>query len=328
MKKILLIMFIMGIAATACRDEDTIRIPDFKNAPNLRIQFITEYSFFNFEDLANAKLVYGVYSQNYNEIESVELGLRYQKTGAPSCANRGCTDRIVFKTYTASQLAAKKGVLEDEEILFTEVATALGMDLDDFKGGDLFLFDNITTMKDGRVYPDSPAGSSNVPVLFGQPGASFTSAFNIVIGCPLQAAFTGTYTVDQIEGDVNWNPTTVHPGGPTSTIFKEMDVTLVAANPVSRTFNITYIGFENRVFVFNLICDEIQIPLTGLGVSCGGPQLSIVTDPLNPDPLNPYVLATYDPADDSEIIITFTENALNACGGGAVYTQLKLTKKE
>ena len=77
-------------------------------------------------------------------------------------------------------------------------------------------------------------------------------------------------------------------------------------------------GFGPYVWNFSLICDEVVVPgSVDTGVGCGG---SIV---IGPGETN----ATYDPNDDSELLINFTDDVGGGGGcGGPVQVQILLTK--
>lgn len=182
-------------AILACRDEDAVRIPDFINAPNFRLQIRPANNFFNVSDLSTAKLVYDIYSQNYTEIEKVEVYVRYQKVGNSSCATGGCLGPFMVKTYVKSDLEAVKGNLLGEEITIQSLVTLLGLTEADIQGGDQFIFNNVTTMTNGTVYPTVTVGSNtNVPAIYSTAGASYTASFSANVGCPYVAAnIAGTY---------------------------------------------------------------------------------------------------------------------------------------
>jgi hypothetical protein len=322
MKKIIVTFIIIISAFSACRDEDTIRLPKFKNAPNFRIQMIPQFSFFNFEDLENAKLVWDVFSQNYSEIESAEISFRYQKQGNPNCANRGCLGPFVLKTYTKSQLSTAKGIIKGETFTLQQVVDLMGVNLNSIGGGDQFLFENKVTMTDGRVYPSLTVGTNdNVPPIFDQPGASYTASFNAIVGCPVPAPFLGKYKLEQLDGDVCWNAGSCAPGTNVDPIFKTGTVELTEVNPITRTFNLTYLGFTDRPFRLILLCGGALVPAQGSGLACSG---NTITWQTNDD----SGIAEFDPTDDSEIIIDFMDNATSACGGTPEYTRFKLTKED
>jgi hypothetical protein len=176
--------------------EENVRIPDFKNAPNVRIQLRATDNYFNLVVLPDSKLVYDIFSENHKELEEVEISFRYLKSGSPACNLGGCLGPFVVKTYTAADFSSK-GIIEGEEITMAELIGIMGLTMGDIGGGDQFLFVNKTTMKDGRVYPSaSAAGQDNVPGIYDTPGASFTGSFNGNVGCPFVIAdLVGMYDV-------------------------------------------------------------------------------------------------------------------------------------
>jgi hypothetical protein len=210
--KIFLSAFILG-CSFACRDEDAVRVPEFLNAPNLRIQLDATENFFNLEVLPDARLVYDVYSENYTEIQEVEISVRFQKNGSVACNQGGCVGPFVVKTYTAADLAANNGAILDETITIAELLTLTGLTPSDIGGGDNFFFVNKTTMTDGRIYPSATvSGQDNVPGIYDTPGASFTASFAGIVACPFVIAdAVGTYTIvaDNFGIRPNPPPTTV-----------------------------------------------------------------------------------------------------------------------
>jgi hypothetical protein len=195
-KKILILTVVVA-SSFACRDEDVVRVPKFKNAPNYRMVIDPDNSFFNIADLGTAKLKYDIYTEIPNELETVEVIFRYQKAGQPACNLFGCSDPFTVKTYTRAQLVAAKGIIKGEEITVQQVLALLGKTESDLGGGDAFLFTNKVTMTDGRVYPTStPNNNTNIPTIFNQVGASYTATFSALVGCPYSSTdIVGTYNV-------------------------------------------------------------------------------------------------------------------------------------
>lgn len=196
MKKLILLTLLIA-SAVACRDEDVIRVPEFQRAPNYRMVIDPVQSFFNLSALNTTKIVYDLFSENYNDFTTIEVIARYQKAGNPPCDQFGCLGPVIIKTYTGAQLAASQGVLRGEEMTAQQVLAAFGLTASDVGGGDQFLFTNKVTMTDGRVYPSTvPGGGTNVPTIFGQAGASYTATFNVAIGCPyVVSELVGMYDV-------------------------------------------------------------------------------------------------------------------------------------
>ena len=298
MKKItkyILSLTALSAALFSCRNEEAVRFPDFKDAANVRIQVDPDFSYFDFSDIANARLKYDVFSENTN-LDEVNIYFVY--TPAVGSAS----DPILIKTYTQADFSAAKGAIRNEEITSADVTSALGITVADLAGGDQFVFLNYTTMADGTVYPsESLPGFVNVDPGFDPAAgtASFTTRFNAIVGCPLEAAFTGTYALEQI-------------AGPNDPFFGFEDrwtaanVTLTATNPIARRFLGTYLTFDSRAFNFTLLCGAVSVPKTSSGLSCGGPSIAWVSDP--------NATFQYNPADDSEIIIEILDNVDPACG--------------
>lgn len=318
MKKLYITLFVLAVLF-ACDEEK--RVPEVMNAPNFRMQLHPDNSYFNFADIDNAKLVYDVFSQNFNEIERVDVTFRYQRNGSPTCANRGCLGPFTVKSYTSADLAAE---IQDEEITIQDVTALLGMTPADLTGGDQFFFQMVTTMKDGRVYPSITVGANdNVPTLFDQPGASYTSAFNAIVGCPLTAAFTGNYKVQQIQGDYNWNSTgSTDPA--VNPVFGNLSSTAVTAvNPITRSVNVTYLGFTARPMTFILLCGGVAVPTQSSGLACSGVAINWTTAGVEGIG---GVLGSYDPASDATFDIQFVDNPTNGCGDDTNLTILRFTK--
>jgi hypothetical protein len=305
MKNSIYYFLLIVLIAFSCKDESEIRIPEFKAGPNVRIQIDPNKSVFDFQDKANTYLGYGLYSEN-KDLEKVEILVTYLPVGGTASA------QLVVKTYTQEDINAAGGAIPDERITLASLGVLFGVDIDDFSGGDQFNFNNRTTMADGTIYPSpTVGGNSNVPSDLAASAAttSYTDNFSAVIGCNIAASFTGDYTLEVITSAGN----TLTPPAPR---YKAGKVTLSAVNPVTRTFTITYFGFD-LPFTFVLLCGDVVVN-TGSGLACAGVSLAWGT----PTP------ATYNPADDSVIDFVMLDNVNGACGeAGTPYpTVLKLTK--
>lgn len=297
-------------ALTACEDDEAVRIPDFMDAPNVRIQIAEDHSYFDFNAINDAYLQYNVYSEN-RDIESIQITFQYV-----SVVEGDTTDPQVIKSY--SQADFSNGIIRDQRITSQELVEAMGMSIADLAGGDQFLFLNRTTLADGRVYPSPTVmGYENIPadIRLAAATTSYTTVFDAIVGCPPDAPFTGTYVLEQVGG-----PADVFNGDPD--IFSEGEVTIEATGPISREFNVGY--FAGSVYdfdadvAFTLLCGEIIVPPTDTGIGCGGPRFTFISTGSNP----------YDPTDDSEIIIRILQNTTGACGVTPnEELTLKLTKK-
>ena len=232
MKKIF--TFVLLITALIACDENT-RIPEFKNALNFRMQIRPTNNFFDISAIETAKLVMDIYSENYNEIETVQLRVRWQKAGNPACASGGCLGPFEVKTFTKSEMAAGKGAIEGYEITSQELVEILGITLADLNGGDQFFFENITTMTNGVVYPTFINGVSNVPAIYATPGASYTSAFTASVGCPFVVAdMVGAWTLTADD----WEVASIPVGSTINIVAGTAANTLVIQNIFGFGFNL------------------------------------------------------------------------------------------
>ncbi|MDX2247755.1 MAG: hypothetical protein SF052_13305 [Bacteroidia bacterium] len=201
MKKLsIFFIFLLLVLAliSGCRQEDAIRFPELEDGANVRIVIDPNASFFNFENLASAKLVYDVYSENKN-IETVEIYAYFVPI------NGDPTIKKLFETYTQADFDAGSGKIHKEfSAQYMVDFFSLGS-LDNLSGGDGFNFRNVTTLTNGRVFSDSTFLSDSPAFGVNRPGAiaqdiiqaaattSFTCCFNTFVGCPSNLG--GTYNV-------------------------------------------------------------------------------------------------------------------------------------
>jgi len=311
MKKLIYLILTSLVAiGISCRDEDEIRVPDFIDAANVRIQIDPENSYFDFQDIDNAFLEYSIYSENEN-INTIQIFFEYANVAAGDT-----TAPAVIKTYTQDSFT--DGVLLDQRITAAELAAAVGLTTQDLNGGDQFLFTNVTTLTDGRVYPSATIlGYQSVPadIRLASATASFTTVFDAIVGCPVSAPFAGEYLVEQISGPDD-------PFNGDDAVFSSMIVDVEETNPIGRIFEVGY--FEGASFdfttevAFTLLCGEIVVGTTDTGIGCGGPRFTYVSTGSSP----------YDDADDSVIIINLLQNTTGACGVTANEpVTLRLTKQ-
>ncbi|MEQ8925751.1 MAG: hypothetical protein RLO81_08030 [Fulvivirga sp.] len=175
----------------SCEDEDSKRIPsEFDKAPNVRINVDPLNSFINIGDINNTAIIYDLYSESKN-LRTIELTVVYSVGGSP-------VDTAVVKTYTQADINAANGVLLQESVTAQELATAFSIALTDIAGGDAFIFNNITTLDNGIIYPSETVnGNLNVTpnIVNSSNTSSFTSSFTAFAGCPSpQEDIAGTYT--------------------------------------------------------------------------------------------------------------------------------------
>lgn len=303
------IVGVVLVLFVSCTEET--RIPEPINAANVRIQFLDPADqLVNFADIANAQIMYSIFSKN-KDLESVELTFIYN-----NAATGLAEGPFVLKTYTQDDFDAANGAIRNEIFTADQLAVLVGKTSGaDLSGGDNFVFANRTTLADGRVYPATTVGGNN-NVTPGLVGNAATEQFSVgwisYVACPVPAGYaTGKYMLEQIAG-----PDDPFFGNPTR--FAPAEVTLIAASPIQRDFNVTYLTFANRVFTMLLVCEDYLVN-DDAGVGCG-PGLRWGT---------PATPGTFDDTDDSVLIVEILENVNNDCGIPANEPlTLRLTKVE
>lgn len=313
MMRYLYIPIIITLIFFSCEDKDAIRVPELQEGANVRIIIDPDNSLFLYNDLANAKIIYDVYSQNQN-IQTVELSVFRQPAGIG--ADTLNSDTVVVREYTQSDFM--DGKILNESITVVDVANAVGVPLDSLDGGDQFIFSNRTELSNGLVFPSRTIGSNDniEPGIVQNPdNASFTAGFAALVACPIDAPFTGTYELKQISG-----PSDVFNGDPD--VFSPGEVTISQDGAIGRKFTTTYVSgsvynFE-VTFNFTLLCGNILVPHTGSGVGCGGGGLNWIGSGNS----------TYDLTDDSELTIEVIDNVDGDCGVGTEPLVFTLTKVE
>ena len=197
MKNIKYLLLVLGILMTiqSCEDEDKVRFPEFIDAANIRIQVSEDFSFLDASDITNAKFVYSVFSENKN-IESVLISAEYY-----NFENDTTYEKREIIRYTQADFDANDGSIYNEEFTAQFLAEKFGLanGASDLSGGDLFNFDNLTTLTNGMQFPDTilsetPYETVNVTpnILQSAATTSFTATFFTFVGCP--SNLEGTYT--------------------------------------------------------------------------------------------------------------------------------------
>lgn len=282
----------------ACEDPDAIRFPEFEEAANVRIQVDEDYQSLKADDLANAKLVFSVFSENTN-IESVVLSGTYYDFYTDSLY-----EKAVVRSWTQADFNSNNGAIRNVELTSDELAQLFGKSSGtDLSGGDRFDFFNLTTLTNGMVFPDTidlPTGEVvNVTpnIINSAATTSFSVGFQAYVACPTALTFgIGDYLLEQIAG-----PDDPFFGMPTR--FATEVVTITALNPIQRSFLCTYLTFDEVEFNWLLICGN-NIIADDSGISCG-------TGLFWGTPGTP---STYDVNDDSEFILEIAENVAGDCG--------------
>lgn len=289
-------------------DEQGGGFPELQDAANMRIIVDQNFSSINADDPSSARVVFDVYSENIGEVEKVELFADFFDFSEGTTS-----DRVFLKAIPVSSFS--EGVSSQFSISFDEFKTALGLQDADFDGLDQVTIYNETTMKDGRVYPQTFAANETTNITNTTPNilnssatTSFTSTITVFVQCPLPDGFaTGKYMVEQIEG-----PNDPFFGNPTA--WGPVEVDLTAAGPIQRTFTGKYLTFDVG-FNFVVTCGTLVVPPSSSGLSCGGPSLDWSQDGIN----------TY--MDDSEFTINILDNVAGGCGlPVGTPTELRLTK--
>lgn len=206
MIKHLYIPILIALAFFSCEDEEAIRVPELAQGANVRILVDAEFSFFDLEDLQNAKVVYDLYSANQN-IEEIEISFTYYPQGGDAIGP------IPVKVYTQSDLGADGSIL-NEQITAVEVAELAGLEngVDEFTGGDRVVFTNTTTLTTGVTFPTyTKIGEDSViniePGIVSGVNPSYTLSFSAFVGCPSPVEeISGTYTAVSTTYDSNGGP--------------------------------------------------------------------------------------------------------------------------
>ncbi len=194
-----------------------------------------------------------------------------------------------------------------------EIADALDSTINDFQAGDRVNFVAEITAQDGTVTRIWPPGQGNVGSdLFGNPGQKQALSFSAFVACPIEADFTGAYSMEQIQG-----PGDVFFGAPTA--FYPVETSVSAPNLITRTWAGNYVSFSVN-FTILMLCGNVDVPRTASGVGCGGPGLNWIQDPT----LGP---ASYNPSDDSTFDLNIITNVDGGCGVPPTpQTILRMTK--
>lgn len=201
--KILKYSFLLSMIAVltiACnRDSDIY--PAVQEGVNVRL--IKEASlpgFINAEDIPNSRIVINGFSENDN-ISRVELFMNYQGSAANT--------RVLLKTIQGSEIS--NGLLPAIEFTTQQLADAIpDFEISDIGAGDKIDIINVTTLTDGRVYPNpnndevlgieiSDFNQDGVPdttfltvnnlgaSIAGASAASFTDQLTYFVACPFSA---------------------------------------------------------------------------------------------------------------------------------------------
>lgn len=139
-----------------------------------------------------------------------------------------------------------------------------------------------------------------------------TITINVVEVCPLYSDFTGNYILTPISS-----------GGFGVPFASGSVVTLTAVSEFERQFTANYLpeaisGYTIN-FRFSLSCSEVVASNYTTSLYCqeGGPNIAIISGD---------VYGAYNPEDDSEIIVSYTEE-YGSCGGSPTVVTFRLVKQ-
>lgn len=193
----------------------------------------------------------------------------------------------------------------DEMLAFTGVTEA------DLFGGDQFTVRFELNLTDGRSFSNDDNSGTLTGSFFASP-----FLYTPTVVCPVGAEqFVGTYVISDVTGGVF------------GTVWGDGTVVELSVGETStqRQFDAVYlpqfgIGNGPATFAFDLVCGGVNVPGgQGSGLTCGNGGITF-------GPPVAAAIGSYDPADDSSFTITFREDEIDDCGGGADVT-VTLTKQ-
>ncbi|SMO67038.1 hypothetical protein SAMN06265379_104275 [Saccharicrinis carchari] len=193
-----------------------------------------------------------------------------------------------------------------------EVVAALGVNKANIAVGESMVFALDVTLASGKKLPAFVNGNSTYSSsVLSLPNVSPIA--NYAVACGIFADFTGNYKVEYVSGAQG----TVFGYG----IFEEGEIVeMKSTGYTSRQFGFSYLfgDFGLVDLKLELSCGDILVQHSKSGIGCGGPGLNL-------GPTN--TIYSYDPNDDSELMISFTENIDAGCGGSPQEVVLRLVKQ-
>jgi hypothetical protein len=178
------ILFLI-LGALSCRDEELVRFPDVAQGVNARAILYPERSFINFSDLANASVAFDVYSINTN-LEEIVYNATFVEASDPG------TTFPTVPAITVPASAFVNGKATELEITAEQIAALFNLPggKDYFEGGDKISFTALAKLTDGRTFD----ASNSAPSITGGVAPSFTTQFDVFVGCPSpQEEIAGEY---------------------------------------------------------------------------------------------------------------------------------------
>ena len=278
------------LIALSCRDEELVRFPDVASGVNARAILYPERSFINFSDLANASVAFDVYSINTN-LEDIVYSATFVEASSPG---------TVYPTLPAITVPASAfidGKATELEITAEQIAALFSLPggKDYFEGGDKVTFTALATLNDGRTFD----GTNAAPSITGGAAASFTTQFDVFVGCPSpQEAIAGEY----------WSIMEFNDGG--EPVGDTIDVTVTFAGPEPFRYHVTdhtvelyvpYGGTQYPADFYDICGQSIMQPATSFGT-----VINLVTADPN---FLPAVIDTSTP--QTEFVINWHETFNN-----------------
>ena len=316
--KYILPTFVLLMMLAGCEDEPRFELADTDKSLNMRlVSSQTSFDATNPNDMASIKF----FSENNERGDLSNIGKVDLYVDHFVLLENTTSPRVLFTSIDGATITNDGSLSLD--IPIAEIATKLGIDVADISGGDIITFYNITTLADGRVFPDTVLKGTDFEtlnttpnVLNSAPTTSFTATVTYPIVCPLVEGFaTGPYLMEQI---VPLNPAYF---GITQ-IWDGEVVNITAVDNTTRTFTaqnyLTAFGGFSTPFTFSLACNVVLMPEQPFAVGCNA-NITAGQDLNN--------IGTFDITDDSEFTIGILHDQAQDCGQGTAPTVIKLTKQ-
>lgn len=182
MKRILIYLLIIPVIIFSCEDPDAVRVPEIQDGVTMKIQVDPVYGFLDLGDIDNAELRFSLYTVN-DDIDKTDIFVQYYNLGQDSTY-----DKVLVRSIAGSEFDGEGSL----DMVFT---TQNLLDLysiassDTITGGDVMNFFNVTTLTDGRVYPDTILAGTDYEAVNIDPGqtigttSSFSPGFIAYIAC-------------------------------------------------------------------------------------------------------------------------------------------------
>jgi hypothetical protein len=289
--KHILIITLTFTIVVSCRDEDSVRFPDVAEGVNARLVLYPERSFINFSDLSSASVAFDIYSQNTN-IEELLYTITFVDASSPN---------TVYPPVEAVKVPGSSfvnGKITEIELTADELAALIGLPggKDFFDGGDKISFTTRATLTDGRVF----TAANSAPSITGGAAASFTTQFDVFVGCPSpQDAIAGEYWAIMEYNDAS------------EPIGDSVDVTVEFVGPEPFRYNVTdhtvelyvpYGGTQYEADFYDICGEAILQPATSFG------NVVNYVDPADPN----FLTATIDTSKpQTEFVLNWHETFNN-----------------